>query len=273
MYKIGLHSWTLAHLPVEEALQTIADAGFTEAELMGSTYHIDPRIYNKTKLPRLARTIKNMKLHICSMHAPIDSIDLSTAKSEEKQQTLNLLTQSIEYCHALNIKILVVHPTNPKSNHLDTYKSRENCVDTLETILPVAEEHGVTLALENMIEMVNRRFGCWTEDLVDVAEDVKSSCLGVCLDVGHANLAKSSTLEDEVLCASKHLIHLHVHDNDGKSDGHLVPKDGTVDWDALANALSKVHYEGVFMTEIQGNGNVNLDFLKQIKLECEKICR
>ena len=43
---------------------------------------------------------------------------------------------------------------------------------------------------------------------------------------------------------SEHLIATHVHDNRGRTDDHLVPFEGTIDWPAALTAVQKVGYDG-----------------------------
>ena len=37
---------------------------------------------------------------------------------------------------------------------------------------------------------------------------------------------------------------LHIQDNDGSGDGHLIPGDGTIDWTAFLAVLRDVGYLG-----------------------------
>jgi sugar phosphate isomerase/epimerase len=46
----------------------------------------------------------------------------------------------------------------------------------------------------------------------------------------------------------------HVHDNAGRTDDHLVPFDGTIDWPAAMTALQKIGYDDTLMFEIAAHG-------------------
>ena len=48
----------------------------------------------------------------------------------------------------------------------------------------------------------------------------------------------------------EHLITLHLHDNHGERDEHLLPGRGNIKWDAVKVALADVGYDGAFMYEI-----------------------
>ena len=43
---------------------------------------------------------------------------------------------------------------------------------------------------------------------------------------------------------------LHLHDNDGTGDQHLLPFDGDVDWESVALILSRTAYGGTLALEV-----------------------
>jgi sugar phosphate isomerase/epimerase len=68
------------------------------------------------------------------------------------------------------------------------------------------------------------------------------------MDVGHARLM--GDVVDAIETCSGHLITTHLHDNRGRSDDHLVPGKGVIDWDAAVLAFQKIGYDGVWMFEL-----------------------
>jgi sugar phosphate isomerase/epimerase len=77
--------------------------------------------------------------------------------------------------------------------------------------------------------------------------------VGICLDFGHAHL--DGDVIDAVETVSEHLIATHVHDNRGRSDDHLLPFGGTIDWAGTLLAVQKIGYDDPFMFEIVPNGS------------------
>ena len=49
---------------------------------------------------------------------------------------------------------------------------------------------------------------------------------------------------DAIETVSGHLVTTHLHDNRGRSDDHLVPFDGAIDWAGGADGVQKVGYDG-----------------------------
>ena len=44
---------------------------------------------------------------------------------------------------------------------------------------------------------------------------------------------------------------LHIHDNDGRSDQHLTPGLGNIDWNGFAKALKDICFNGVLNLEVK----------------------
>ena len=72
--------------------------------------------------------------------------------------------------------------------------------------------------------------------------------VGICMDVGHARMM--GDVVDAIETCSGHIVTTHLHDNRGRSDDHLVPGEGVIDWDATLLALQKIGYDGVWMFEL-----------------------
>jgi sugar phosphate isomerase/epimerase len=78
--------------------------------------------------------------------------------------------------------------------------------------------------------------------------DIDSPNVGVVIDTGHRNLSgdPAATLR----AVGPHLITLHLHDNHGEADEHLLPGLGAIDWSDVMQALRDIDYGGQFMYEI-----------------------
>jgi len=78
--------------------------------------------------------------------------------------------------------------------------------------------------------------------------------LGMCYDSGHGNADKSGGTGIGMLTRFGHkLMALHLHDNNGINDQHLLPFDGTVDWSAIMRRINDTVYTGPTTLEMGGN--------------------
>jgi sugar phosphate isomerase/epimerase len=86
--------------------------------------------------------------------------------------------------------------------------------------------------------------------LVSLIEDeLDLTDVGICMDFGHGGLSGDPV--DAVETASGHVITTHVHDNLGRTDDHLVPFEGSIDWPAVLMAMEKIGYDGLYMLEVR----------------------
>jgi sugar phosphate isomerase/epimerase len=103
-----------------------------------------------------------------------------------------------------------------------------------------------------------------------IETELESRSAGICLDFGHAHM--DGDLIDAVETVSGHLVTTHVHDNRGRTDAHLLPFEGTIDWPGAMTAIQKVGYDGTLVLEIAAHGSAK-DTLQRARKARERIER
>jgi len=104
--------------------------------------------------------------------------------------------------------------------------------------------------------------------LDEIGHDPARTNLGICIDVGHAHLAKDAgrqPIRNYLERYRGQLIHLHLHDNMQDEDDHRLPGEGSIDWPDLLRALGVIGYEGPAVLELHSPG----DPLTALKKGCE----
>ena len=149
--------------------------------------------------------------------------------------------RSIEAASVLGARYLVVHPIWHEQNG-NTIRTKLRFIDVnakaIKKWLPKAQECGVVLLCENIL------WGASADprNIADLVKAVDSDWFGWCFDVGHAHCCG---YEPDVLkSCSVAPMSLHIQDNDGSGDGHLIPGDGTIDWKLFLAALHDIGYLG-----------------------------
>ena len=89
------------------------------------------------------------------------------------------------------------------------------------------------------------------EDCLRMIDELKSDSFGVLLDTGHCHVNGEAFEQVIPLCKGRSL-HIHLDDNNGDSDAHLIPGKGGVDFAALAEALREIDYDGFVSAELGG---------------------
>jgi sugar phosphate isomerase/epimerase len=153
-----------------------------------------------------------------------------------------ILKEEIKFCGEIDARILVVHPRSLglEAHTFDYAWHKDLSRDQLEQVdefLAYAMDHHVVLALENgpmdVLEQVTEHVG----------KPHPETALGICVDTGHAAIhhQKQSTYLVNMLEAfHSYLVQLHIHDNHGTVDDHLVPGTGTILWNEVIASLGSL---------------------------------
>ena len=126
---------------------------------------------------------------------------------------------------------------NPKSGMLDRVK------DGLALYAEEAAKREVSVALETDTRK--------NEYLPQFIERADPEHCGICFDSGHAQIQKDAVQFARLLAPA--VVCTHLHDNDGKSDLHLAPFKGVIDWERLMREFIKAGYRGDFTFECRGD--------------------
>jgi len=161
-----------------------------------------------------------------------------------RKQAVAEVTTAITLAALVPYQVLVVHGGVPAPYGVPADNHLPSLVRSLEELAPTAAAVGVTLAIEVIPPAL-----ATASALVDLVEsEMDAGEIGICLDAGHARLM--GDVVDAIETCSGHLVATHLHDNRGRSDDHLVPGQGVIDWDATLLAFQKVGYDGAWMFEL-----------------------
>jgi sugar phosphate isomerase/epimerase len=240
-------------------LVEIAAHGFTDVEVFATRTHFD--YHDPAAVTALAEWLDDTRLTLNSFHAPIcaslvDGVwgePFSTAIGDDarRRKTLDEARAALALAATVPYKYLVVHLGVPTLGDMPTAgdNNREAARRSIEALHEAADAAGVRLALE----VIPNRLSS-AEALVQLIEDeLDLPDVGICLDLGHAFIM--GDVIDAIETCSGHLVTTHLHDNRGKSDDHLVPFAGGIDWAAALLAMQKIGYDGAWMFEVADTGS------------------
>ncbi|MCL2103067.1 MAG: sugar phosphate isomerase/epimerase, partial [Syntrophorhabdaceae bacterium] len=102
----------------------------------------------------------------------------------------------------------------------------------------------IRFAIENMPIDSGR-----SDIIYDIVVRFPEDRVGVCIDVGHANIIE--TTQSAIRTAGKRLVHIHASDNHGEKDEHLIPGYGNIHWKTTIEELRKADFRGAFTLELR----------------------
>ncbi|MBO5051813.1 MAG: sugar phosphate isomerase/epimerase [Clostridia bacterium] len=233
----------------QEGYTRMRQAGFTCADLSvicntkGIYYTADLETAKEmARAECAAAAAAGIRIH--QVHGPWPTDDTT---AENRKEKIGFMERAIRLTPAFGARYLVIHSDMP----LGWWKEDEALAwqtntALLRAILPIAEEEGVTICIENMpmtALAISR-----TKRMYEFVQEINHPNLGMCLDTGHANVF-GDDCGDMVRLIAPVLKVLHVHDNLGDKDAHLPPYQGTINWESFTAALRETGFNGVLSIE------------------------
>ena len=230
--------------PLEAMIPVIAAAGIEAIEAHSTTMRwFEPHI--EEQLEAVRATLRQTGVEVYSVHGPWgEELDWCSKDDEVCQLAQGMLGSVIEWSAQLGASVVVLHPGRIGEGETDAAYV-ERVANGIAPLVVTAETEDITLALENMpYERED------TTAMAKVARLAGSERLTVCLDTGHAHINESLAVAVE---AGGGLIgHIHMHDNDGEHDQHLLPGEGTINWEDIAPLIGPDgDYEGATVLEVR----------------------
>lgn len=230
-----------------EALEHIRRAGFRYADYnFGLDYNLRSGVYAadfEEYIHSIAKVTDKIGIQLVQAHSPMGKPLLDNGSF------LADTLRCVDACGTWGVQNLVVH-----SGYAPGLSREETFERNKAFFLPLlerAERYKINILVENFNKM-DTADTYWIDNAPDLLEMIK--CVNhprfhAVWDVGHANMQEMS--QDEALrLLGDHIRALHIQDNMGDRDAHLVPFLGTLNLDAVINGLFDIGYNGYFTFEV-----------------------
>ena len=215
----------------------------TENEL----FKLDDAAFDKA-LSDIRAEAEKAGIEICQTHGPWRWPPRDTTE-EDRAERFEKMSRSLHGTAVLGCKYCVVHPIMPfgVQEQPDPDKLIEMNVDYYSRLSKVAERENVVICLENMpFPLMPTSRG---NEILSLIKAIDSPWVRGCIDTGHCAVCGESPADAVRLWGTEYLKVLHVHDNNGQRDLHMLPYYGVIDWEDFRSALHEIGFDGVLMIE------------------------
>ena len=239
--EIGLSMLYCLGKPFKEMTEHLPTAKTAYIEVVDDGFHV----LNRTRVSMLKNIGESHNLKY-SVHAPFADINIASPSQPMLKAMLKRLERSIACANDLDAQVWVFHP-GLKTGVSMFYPGMDwlQDLETTQLLFKIATDYGVKIAIENVPEPYP--FIMKSVDDFSRFYDEFGENIGLVLDVGHANI--NGQMERFLITFSDKIVHIHAHDNNGKSDQHLGIGYGTVDWKKVATLIKRISYHQTVIVE------------------------
>jgi len=184
--------------------------------------------------------------------------DVAHPDDGERRLVLDGLKRWCELFAAVGAEAAVLHPGGQNATEAGWEPARIQArrLEGLAAVGDFVKGMPLTICLENLTP----RLPVTLDELLVLTAELGEGQSGICLDTGHLNMIGGDCAEF-VRKAGARLQALHVADNLGKNDDHLLPYGGKVEWEPVMRALLEIDYQGLFNLEVPGENHCPMDVL------------
>lgn len=233
-----------------QRLELLAEAGFKYVDLNQYTINDNPEIFLsddwRDNVKKLKEKAERLGLTFVQSHSPgLNPFD----EKNGYERVVELVKRSIEVCAILGIKNTVLHNGFIKEPSFTKDVFTEMNVKFFSEFYPLIEEYGINLLCENTTKknMPDWYFPTTGEQMIDFIRAADHPLVHACWDTGHGNCEGNQY--EHLKTMGKELYALHINDNSGRGDEHVIPYLGTVNMDDVMHGLIDAGYNGYFTFE------------------------
>lgn len=246
------------NLLTPERIKYLKDSGMEYIEISAlQTLHFD--MHNKRHVESIAKAIKKNKIKVWSFHAPFTPIAMMDEPT--RKEGIQLIVEACSLQELFGFEVIVMHQgsDDPKG------EKKKEIANFRKSMKEIVKRTGKTkLALETTGHYRPKP----SDVLMDVLSDFDDKKVGICVDTGHVRLAED--VAPAIYKFGKRIYSVHIQDNDGRSDLHMLPFSGVIKWNEVFKALKDVGYSGVFMYEGADPGKNTKENMIKMKMVYKK---
>ena len=214
---------------VQETITAISKSGFKNVFIQ---WYDKDWNFSQEEQVKLCRSLG---LNIIFAHLGYQNINSIWLEGDEGDSLVDRYKNDIRKCKENDIPMVVMHLTS----HFEAPMYNEIGLERLKKIIKFAQELGMKVAFENT------KIKGYLEYVLD---NIKDENVGICFDSGPCHVHFNDEFNFEKF--KDRIFAVHLHDNDKSDDLHLMPFDGTIDWNKLLTDLKNEHYEACITLEL-----------------------
>ena len=255
--KLAFSTNAYTRFPLLDALRGIKKAGFSGVEILADVPHAYPEQIDAALTSCVARELQKLDLQVSNINCncsfgywkdappePYFEPSLISPNPKYRADRTRMILKTLQFAKdlgAANISItsgrlLGGMPPEPAARQFS---------ESIKPILDTADRLGVNIG----IECEPGLFLEYIAELREWIDKLGHPRFGANLDIGHSQVIGES-IPEVVKMLEGRIWNLHVEDIPGRKHYHMIPGEGTLDWQALNFALIGIGYDRFLTVEL-----------------------
>ncbi len=239
--------------PIEEAINRVADLGYTGIELMADQPHAWPPDLTPATIDAIGALIEKRGLAIANINAFMMQAVESFIHPSWIEPDVSYRKQRIEHtrrcltlARQLGAPCITTEPGGPVEEGMTRQWAMDTFVEELKPVLEQAERDGVMLLIEPEPDLLIEN----CEQFLELAARIDSPAFGHNYDIGHFYCV-SEDLPVAVRKLASVTRHYHIEDiAETRVHRHLIPGHGAIDFPEVLRAIKATDYDGWVTVEL-----------------------
>lgn len=212
-----------------ETIDAIKKAGFENVFIQW--YDADWTCSQEEQL----RYAREQGLNVIFAHLGYQNINNIWKENEIGEKLVERFINDLDAYKKNGINLVIMHVTTkfiaPMYNEIGLKR--------IKKIVDYAKELGIKVAFENL------KIKGYLEYII---QNIDNDNVGICFDSGHCHAHFKDEFNWDLF--KNKIFAVHLHDNDGTDDQHLLPYDGTINWESIIKKLKDANYTGPITLEL-----------------------
>ena len=251
--KFGFSANAFREYDAIEAIEIVADAGYHGIELLFDEPHLYPPDANEADIKEIQEALDANHLAISNCNAfMLTAIEgfhhpsYIEPDADYRQQRIDYTKAALRTAAALGHDYISIEPGGPIPEEKSREWAVETFVESLQEVLPVAEDVGVDLHVEPEPDLLIET----SEEFMEFAERIDHPRVRCNFDAGHLFSVGEDPVEafDRLADYADH-VHLEDIPEDYRHE-HTQLGDGAMDIDDFLGALDSREYDGFVTVEL-----------------------
>jgi fructoselysine 3-epimerase len=255
--KLAFSTNAFTRFTLPEAIGRIGRAGYAGVEILADVPHAYPELMDAKMTADVVSALSRAKLAVSNVNcnctfgywkdAPPEAYfepSIISPNRVHREDRVRMILRSLEFARDIGSRNISITSGRMLGGGQPALAAKQ-FAESIRPILDRADKLGVDLG----IELEPGLFLEYVQELREWIEILNHPRFGANLDVGHCQVI-GENIPESVRRLRGRIWNLHIEDIPGRKHYHMIPGEGTMDWQGLFGALREVGYERFATVEL-----------------------